>query len=304
MSQARGERAALVAAGGILTVTVAWWALALWPVGGGSSEWLERVRSVCFGSTASGLPDVSGWMMLVGQPLGMFALAVGIWREEMPAAFRGLAGSPGGRLLLTAAAGLLVVGTALAGMRVGDGRALALAEGSFPEEELPGSTYPRLDQTAPIFTLVNQEGEGIGLEALRGRTVIVTFGFGHCLTLCPLQIHNAVAARARFDDVDRPALVVITLDPWRDTPSRLREIATQWGMEGEGVHVLSGDVSTVEAALDAWNIPRSRDLRTGDIVHPALVYVVDPEGRIAYALQGDPDALVELVRRASAAPRP
>jgi cytochrome oxidase Cu insertion factor (SCO1/SenC/PrrC family) len=56
------------------------------------------------------------------------------------------------------------------------------------------------------------------------------------------------------------------------------------------------------AALDAWNIPRSRDLQTGDIVHPALVYVIDPEGRIAYALQGDPDALVELVRRASVEP--
>jgi hypothetical protein len=37
----------------------------------------------------------------------------------------------------------------------------------------------------------------------------------------------------------------------------------------------------VEAALDAWDVPRTRDLATGEVTHPSLVYVIDAAGRIA-----------------------
>jgi len=90
--------------------------------------------------------------------------------------------------------------------------------------------------------------------------------------------------------------VVITLDPWRDTPARLPHLARQWGLEGVG-HVLGGSVEQVEAALDGWSVARRRDPRTGEITHPALVFLVDAGGRIAYASNGSPEAIAELARR-------
>lgn len=61
--------------------------------------------------------------------------------------------------------------------------------------------------------------------------------------------------------------------------------------------MLSGEVEVVEAALDAWDVPRSRAPLTGDIVHPALVYLIDPAGRIAFASGGDRESLEGLVKR-------
>ena len=61
--------------------------------------------------------------------------------------------------------------------------------------------------------------------------------------------------------------------------------------------MLSGDVDTVEGVLDGLKIPRVRNLQTGDITHPALVYIIDGGGKIAYAARGAPEVIEELARR-------
>ena len=73
-------------------------------------------------------------------------------------------------------------------------------------------------------------------------------------------------------------------------------MAEQWEL-GEDSYAVSGSVTDVEAALDAWQVPRARDTRTGDIVHPRLVYLVDGEGTIVYASTGGVDQLVGLLAR-------
>ncbi len=61
--------------------------------------------------------------------------------------------------------------------------------------------------------------------------------------------------------------------------------------------MLSGSVDSVTAALDRWGIHRSRDARNGEVIHPAVVYVLDRDGRIAYAATGDAEVIAQLVRR-------
>jgi hypothetical protein len=39
-----------------------------------------------------------------------------------------------------------------------------------------------------------------------------------------------------------------------------------------------------------------RNQRTGDISHPSIVYVIGPNGRIAYVLGGDRAAIAAAVR--------
>jgi len=90
--------------------------------------------------------------------------------------------------------------------------------------------------------------------------------------------------------------VALTLDPWRDTPSRLPAMAEQWSV-AEGDFVLSGSVDAVEEALTAWGVVRARDEATGNVVHPALVYLVERDGTVAYASSGATEQLVTLGRR-------
>jgi len=87
-------------------------------------------------------------------------------------------------------------------------------------------------------------------------------------------------------------LLIVTLDPWRDTPDRLPFLAAAWALES-GDHVLGGTVHDVTATLDAWGIARVRDPDTGDVGHGSTLVLVDPNGLVAWRLEGAPQRLRE-----------
>ncbi|MBL8996859.1 MAG: SCO family protein [Gemmatimonadetes bacterium] len=282
MTTAPRTGTALTALGVILVITVSWWALALWPIDPGMApEWLTRTREVCFGTTGSGLPNAGGWLLLVGQPLGMLIVLVAVWGKELAQGGRRLLASTPGQLLVGVSAALLLAGVGGVVLRVQTAGAEPFA--SSPTERMAGG-LTRVNDTPPTFALVDQAGDTITLERFAGRPVIVTFAFAHCEAICPLIVNDVLLATSRLAAHD-PAVLILTLDPWRDTPSRLASMAEAWGVTGD-VHVLSGTPEVVERALNAWRVPRVRNERTGDLVHPALVYVISRTGRISYVLNG------------------
>lgn len=291
----RDERLALVALGAVLLITVGWWSLALWPVRGDPPPWLELARSVCFNAGPDGLPDASGWMMLVGQPLGMFGFLLVVWPRSVVGGVRSLAASGGGRLLLAAVVLGCGAGLGAVGVRVTAAAEAREAAVALPPDPDPGAAL-RLEREPPPLALVDQHGRDFTLAEAAGRPVLVTFAFGHCQDICPLVVRNALEARERVWGSEGAVVVVVTLDPWRDTPSRLPDLARRWGL-GEEDRVLGGPVEQVEGVLNAWEVPRHRDLRTGDVAHPPVVHLLDPEGRIAFTSLGGTEALVTLGER-------
>lgn len=293
MTTRRGTPA-LIALALILVITAAWWALALWPITSAAPDWLARTRLVCFGAPVDGLPDGGGWLLLVAQPLGMLVFLFAAWGDDTRAGFRRLLERTTGQITVGMTAAALVVGLLSVGLRVADA-------GASPFETVPAgleSRLTRINDTPPALGLVNQHGDTVDLGQYHGRAVIVTFAFAHCQTVCPLVVNSAVSARDRIAATSperTPAVIVVTLDPWRDTPSRLPAMARQWGMEGDA-HVLSGTPDDVERVLNKWRIPRVRNGKTGDLSHPSLAYVIAPNGKIAYAVNGTAEQLIAAVR--------
>ena len=299
--ETRDSQYALVALAAIFAVTVGWWALALWPVPG-NPEWLDRARLACFNTGPDGLPDASGWMLLIGQPLGMFGFLVLVWPREVATGLARAARGPAGKAALTVA-GLVVLG-GLTGASV---RVVSAIAARAPRTDLPvvmtAEEHPRLDREAPALDLVDQRGERLTLAALEGRPALVTFAFANCHDICPVVVEQARAARDAAWTRDDAALVVVTLDPWRDTPARLPALAERWSLDGAHDYVLSGTVEEVEAVLDAWNVARTRDTATGQIAHPPLTYVVDDTGAIAFVTLSGGDVLRGLAERVRRAPQ-
>ncbi len=285
------ERVALAGLVFLLVVTSAWWAFALWPLPTEAPAWLIAGRQVCFGVAPDGLPDAAGWIALAGQPAFMIGLLMLLWGDAVRSGIGTLRCSSLGGVVVNLTIVFIVAGLGAAGLRVATAGATSLVDAP----DIPPSTYPRLDRDAPPVDLVDQHGQHFTLDRLAGRPAIVTFAFAHCATICPVIVQDALRAQERLAELD-PVVVVVTLDPWRDPPSRLPHIARIWGL-GDNAVVLSGTVPEVEAALDAWNVARWRDERTGDVTHPRLIYLVDGNGRIAYALNGGPDAIVDLAGR-------
>jgi cytochrome oxidase Cu insertion factor (SCO1/SenC/PrrC family) len=264
----------------ILAITASWWALALWPTAE-APAWLVRTRETCFGTTATGMPDAGGWLVLIGQPLGMLLVLFAGWGDDVKAGLRAAMGRVTGQFVVGSAAALLAAGVlgVVVRVRVSDARPFA----SSPTEDLAGQLN-RINDVAKPISLVDQTGRTVTLEQFRGRPVLVTFAYAHCETVCPLIVSEVLGARDALT-TRKPVVLIVTLDPWRDTPSRLGSMAERWGATGD-VHVLSGVPDSVERVLNAWRVPRARNERTGDVSHPSVVYVLGPDGRIAYVLSG------------------
>lgn len=278
-----------------LAITTAWWVFALAPVAD-PPAWLLAARNVCFGTTSSGLPDTYGWVVLAAAPGTMLVAIFVTWHVELMAGLTALLRRPLGRMAMAALGLFVLAGTAAAAMRIADG--LAIENMSFGPAELGvlPEDYPRLGTDVPAMSLVDQEGRSFENSDLRGHVTIVTFAFAHCHTVCPAIVQTMRTLAARMGE-QAPQFAVVTLDPWRDTPSRLAQMHSDWQMPAS-VRVLSGEVDDVTAVLDGFNVPWQRDEATGDVVHPALVYAIDADGRIAYAFNNPTvDWLSEAVAR-------
>ncbi|HEX6211819.1 MAG TPA: SCO family protein [Methylomirabilota bacterium] len=289
MSETGRARLAVGALAAIVAVTASWWALALWPAAPGTPEWLLRTRDVCFGTTDDGLPSGGGWILLIGQPIGMLGLLATVWGAELRAGLRRMTAGLAGQLAVGVVLAFVTLGLWASAERVRSAGSEAFAPGDVTAAQLT-----RVNDRAPALALTDQAGRQVSLDAFRGRAVLVAFAYAHCDTVCPVIVSDVLAARRELRE-DPPAVLVVTLDPWRDTPGRLPAIAEQWDVNGDA-HVLSGPPELVERTLNAWRVPRVRNGRTGEISHPSMVYVVGADGRIAYVVNGGASAISAAVR--------
>lgn len=283
-----------------ILATMGLWLFAFYEVPTEAPDWVRRAQIACFGSDESGLPAVSGWMLLVLSPAMFLAALVLALGDEVDGALRSVRTAGIIRRLLCA--GLVVALVTQAGWvaNVVYTRQVLAAElvKVDLQEHLP-SDYPRIAEKAPLFTLTDQHGKEISLATLTGKPVLITYVFAHCRSVCPALV-TTVSGAARQLGESRVNALFITLDPWRDTPGALPGLAARWEMSEPHLSLLSGEPANVLTVLDEFKVPRQRDEGTGDVAHPALVHVLAPDGTIAYAFN-NPSVpwLIEAVDRVS-----
>jgi protein SCO1/2 len=157
---------------------------------------------------------------------------------------------------------------------------------------------------SPGFTLVDQRGDEVSLDALRGKAIALTFIYTNCPDVCLLTAQNLRAAYEAVpaDVRDRVALVAVTVDPENDTPERLARFSADQGLaEIPTWYALTGDRATLQEVWDAYGIdPGTMLLRMaqkhvpgGDtpgeapdpadtatlLNHTDAIYVIDPQGQ-------------------------
>ena len=255
-----------------------WWGFAFMPLPSEPPEWLTAARYACFGTMEDGWPEAYGWMLLVLAP-GSFLVAIGVlWGSEIGPSLRALSRSHVGRALLAVIAVALAVEGVWVGRKLVAARAVAEATQAVTDDGALPAHYPRGTAPAHDFSLVDQEGTMVSLAALRGRPVVVTFVFGHCQTMCPMIVETL----KRVPPGGGLAVLLVSLDPWRDTPAALPAIARGWQLPAHVRVLTARRPADALAAADAYGVAYERNERTGDITHPGLVFVIDGDGRLAY----------------------
>jgi cytochrome oxidase Cu insertion factor (SCO1/SenC/PrrC family) len=285
-----------------LIVTLILWFMAFFSAGDATPEWLVRAQAVCFGTTKTGLPDTYGWFVLILAPLSFLGALFVVYGAEVGRGLGVLSASSIGSGIVSLLFVAVLSEAIWVGGRISKGIELANVSYEFVDENSFPVDYPVLNQEASDFTLIDQYGDEITLSSFKDQPVLITFAFAHCTTVCPVLVRNVMEAMKDLNGEGIRALV-ISLDPWRDTPGSLPALAKKWNAP-EGVHLLSGEVEAVNAVLDAYNVARTRDEKTGDVVHPALVYVVNSNGSLQYALNSPKVSWLVDASRQAATPSP
>jgi protein SCO1/2 len=133
------------------------------------------------------------------------------------------------------------------------------------------------------FALNDASGTKRTLADFRGKAVVVFFGFTHCPDVCPTTLGLLAQAQRHLTDLpaaERPRVLLISVDPERDTPAHLREYVRFFDPSFGAV---TGTPDHVRAAADAFHVPYAKvSLPDGGYTmdHGAGVFVVSPAGKV------------------------
>jgi protein SCO1 len=159
---------------------------------------------------------------------------------------------------------------------------------------------------APDFRLTDDLGAAWRLADQHGKTVVLTFGFTHCADTCPATITKLTHLAARVHDRGSPLeIVLVTVDPQRDTPAALHRFLARFDGRAAQLTGLTGTPSQIDAVERAYHVWAQRvpgsNRSSYDVAHSAAIYFIDPAGRIR-ALRGDddPDAVLSAALREAA----
>lgn len=154
--------------------------------------------------------------------------------------------------------------------------------------------------------LTEANGTRTDLAAFRGKTVMVADFMTLCTDVCPLISANAVSlARTLATDglSGRTALLEITLDPRRDTASRLRAYQDLYGPRPPNWYLLRASPRDTKTFWKYFGVyrrrvkegtPPDRDWLTGkpltyDIAHSDDLVFLGSAGEERFVIDGNPD---------------
>jgi protein SCO1/2 len=197
--------------------------------------------------------------------------------------------------LKMAALALVAATAALAGMW--------LARVQAPEPlVLEHATLLPAARLLPDFALLDQRSAPFGPERLAGRWHLLFFGFTHCPDVCPSTLASLVAARRELASLPgpwQPEVVLVTVDPGRDTPERLAEYLAFFDKSFTGVTGDDASLARLAEALGVAVIVGPAD-ETGNytVDHTAAIFLVDPAGalRAIFSAPHTPDGLAHDYR--------
>jgi protein SCO1/2 len=134
------------------------------------------------------------------------------------------------------------------------------------------------------FQLLNQNGEPVNAALFEGKWSLVFFGFTYCPDICPttMALMNRfyqAQGEGRFgDDLQ---IVLVSVDPARDTPDKLKPYVEYFNPAFVG---LTGEFLALHRFATQLNIPFSKVPGGGDnytVEHSANIAIINPRGHYA-----------------------
>ncbi|HNJ12663.1 MAG TPA: SCO family protein [Anaerolineales bacterium] len=134
-------------------------------------------------------------------------------------------------------------------------------------------------ETSYDFNLTGGKGD-VSLSDFRGKLVLIYFGYTFCPDVCPAtlgQVNQAMKQLgSKAEDIQ---LIMISLDPERDTPAKLEEYVAHFNPTFLGITGTQEQVDTVASLYGIFYEKKEGSAASGYLIdHTATLMVIDREG--------------------------
>ena len=135
--------------------------------------------------------------------------------------------------------------------------------------------------TIPDFELYDTDSNVVSRASLDSNFYVLSFFFSTCPTICPAMNFHLKAIQDRFKALDGFKLVSISVDPEKDTPSRLRQYQQEGNYSPSNWIFLTGNQDEIyDLAKGVYLNAFEDQTAPGGFLHSESVVLVDWNGRI------------------------
>lgn len=144
------------------------------------------------------------------------------------------------------------------------------------EAPLPGDAA-----VGGAFALTAHDGRRVTDQDLRGRYLLVYFGFTLCPDACPTALTTVAEALDQLgEEANKVQPILITVDPERDTPAVLAAYVAPFHPRLLG---LTGSIAEIAAVASAYKVYAAKGEAEADggylVDHSTGLFLMNPAGR-------------------------
>ena len=151
----------------------------------------------------------------------------------------------------------------------------------------------------PEFEYINQDSVWVESSQLKNKVWVADFFFTHCPTICPPMTSQMKRLNDETQDLaSKVQFLSFSIDPKRDSPTRLREYIKLFEIKGKNWHFFTGDEEETHLlAKEFFNGAERDEEADGGFGHTDYFALVDTKGHVRGIYQGTNPAQVDSLQK-------
>lgn len=133
----------------------------------------------------------------------------------------------------------------------------------------------------------DQDANDLKLNDLRGKTLVMVMIYTSCQVACPILVADMQKIEQRINKkyLDKTSLVLITIDPEKDTPEILKDFADTRGLTDPHWIMLRSNKDATQELANVLSMKYKR-ISPIDFSHSNIISIFSPDGELVMQEEG------------------